>query len=89
MTRVEQGVVPLEQASERLLARDPLAGIPLFVTVGGDVTGLPEPVAGTIYIVSLLVRQAVPHRLDVLSPGQLVRDSAGQPVGCIGLDANW
>lgn len=44
--------------------------------------GLPDPVPGVILIVSALVRAAVPHRTDVASPGDLVRDEAGQVVGC-------
>lgn len=63
-------------------------GVVLFAQEFGEVEGLPEPEEGTIYVVSLLVRQAVPHRRDLASPGQLVRDEAGQPVGCKGLAVN-
>ena len=89
VTRQETGVVPIEMDADRLMARDPLAGIPVFVGTYGQVTGLPEPVNGTVYIVSAMVRQAVPRRRDVLSPGELIRDDKGQPVGCRGLEANW
>jgi len=41
---------------------------------------------GTLYIVSLAVRAACPGRMDLASPGELVRDAAGQPIGCRGLD---
>lgn len=64
---------------------DDIDGVPVYVTRYGDITGLPDSDQGDIYIVSLLVSQAVPHRLDVLSPGELLRDEAGQPIGCIGL----
>jgi translation initiation factor 2 gamma subunit (eIF-2gamma) len=45
----------------------------------GEVVGLPDPIEGTIFIVSALVRLAVPHRTDVASPGpgDLVRDAGG------------
>jgi hypothetical protein len=88
VTRQETGVVPIEWDAERLLARDPLAGIPVFVGSYGQVENLPAPVMGTIYIVSAMVRQAVPTRRDAMSPGELIRDEKGQPTGCRGLEAN-
>ena len=45
----------------------------------------PEP---TGYIVSAMVRLAMTTRNDVFSPGELLRDDKGQPVGCKGLVAN-
>jgi hypothetical protein len=87
-SRVKTGVVPIEGDAEALLREDPLAGIPVFVNNYGAVSGLPAPQFGTIYVVSAMVRQAVPTRRDVLSPGELIRDAAGQPIGCRGLEAN-
>ena len=63
-------------------------GVSLFTTQFGEVDGLPEAQEGVIFITSLLVRSAVPDRRDVASPGELVRDSAGQPMGCKGLSVN-
>lgn len=63
---------------------DPIGGIPTVTTSFGEVTGLPEPVEGTLFIVSGMVASAAP-REDVLSPGDLVRDESGRPVGCQGL----
>lgn len=63
-------------------------GIELLRTVPGEVTGLPDPVPGTWFIVSALVRLALPDRSDLVSPGELVRDTAGQPIGCRGLIIN-
>lgn len=62
-------------------------GIVFYETVFGEVTGLPEKsdAHDVIYIVSLLVRNACPDRPDIYSPGELVRDDDGQPIGCIGL----
>jgi hypothetical protein len=62
------------------------AEIPLHRTSYGAVEGLPAPEPGTLYIVSLAVRAACPGRMDLASPGELVRDAAGQPIGCRGLD---
>lgn len=62
--------------------------IPVMVGSYGPVVGLPDPVPGTVYIVSAMVRQAVPDRVDVLSPGELIRNEAGQPIGCRGLEAS-
>ena len=55
---------------------------------GGHVTGLPDEVWQTYLIVSGMVREALPERMDLFSPSDLVRDSAGQPVGCRGLVTN-
>jgi hypothetical protein len=63
-------------------------GIPLSRTVFGAVEGLPEPAPGVMFLVSALVRGAVPHRKDVASPGELVRDPEGRVVGCKGLIVN-
>ena len=60
-------------------------GVQLFETTFGEVEGLPPAEDDTILIVSLLTRQALPERDDLYSPGELLRDENGQPVGCIGL----
>lgn len=62
-------------------------GLPVYRTTYGAVTGLPAPTPGVCWLVSLLVRQAAPERADLLTPGELVRNTAGQPVGCKGLTA--
>jgi len=56
----------------------------------GAIEGLPEPIEGTIYIVSLAVASEAwkAKRLDVYCSGDAVRDSTGRVVGCIGLGAN-
>ena len=50
----------------------------------GEVTDLPAPQDGTIFVASALVAEAA-GRADVMSPGELVRDDAGRPVGARGL----
>ncbi len=64
-------------------------GVTVFEPQPGDgVVGLPEPMDGVGYVVSAMVREAVPHRRDVYSLGELVRDANGQPKGCLGLIRN-
>jgi len=50
----------------------------------GDITGLPSPTEGVIYIVSALVAEKA-KRADVFAPGELLRDAAGVVVGAKGL----
>lgn len=69
--------------SRKMISRE--MGIPVYTTTYGQIENLPEPEQGTIFVVSFMVSNAVPGRLDVLSPGELLRDEGGQPVGCIGL----
>lgn len=63
-------------------------GVPLSRVSFGAVEGLPDPEPGVIFVVSGLVRAAVPGRSDVASPGDLVRDEKGAVVGCKGLVVN-
>ena len=73
------------------VTRQPLAStapVKLCRTTYGTVTGLPAPVDGTMYVVSLLVRQACPDRADLCSPGELIRDQAGRVVGCKSFDVH-
>lgn len=65
-----------------------IEGVDIYENVYGEVTGLPEFEEGVYYVVSAMVRQALPHRKDLLSPGQLIRNEAGQPIGCLGLVRN-
>lgn len=67
---------------------DTIDHIPTYIDSVGEVEGLPEPVIDTIYVVSAMVRLSVPERTDVYSPGELKRNEAGQPVGCLGLKRN-
>lgn len=67
---------------------DVIEGIDIYEVVYGEVTGLPKYVEGVFYVVSAMVRQALPGRKDLLSPGQLIRNEQGQPIGCLGLVRN-
>lgn len=60
-------------------------GIPLFETrITSEPVGLPPAEDGTIYIVSGIFR-SIFDRADLCQPGELLRDSSGNPIGCIGL----
>jgi hypothetical protein len=69
-------------------ALDPVLveGITLAVTrpTLGEITGLPEPTEGVIFVASALVAEAAQRR-DVFSPGELIRDEAGRVIGARGL----
>ena len=56
-------------------------GIPVMQNVYGEVEGLPDPEANTIYIVSSLVACRA-QRVDVLVPNDFVRDDSGRIIGC-------
>lgn len=73
------------------VTRHPSPGIgtiPVSIPTFGAVAGLPAPEPGTAYVVSAMVREASRDRRDVYSPGELVRGTDGQPIGCRGLDGN-
>ncbi len=57
-------------------------GVRLSKTVFGEPDGLPEQVDGTFIIVSQLVKTALPQRLDLLVPAEVVRDTQGNILGC-------
>lgn len=60
-----------------------IGAIPVVKTVfDTNVTDLPDPQEGVIYLTSTLVAQAVPDRTDVLVPADLRRDDAGRIIGC-------
>ena len=62
--------------------------IEVVKTSYGEVEGLPAPSLGAFYIVSTLVRLAVPERTDVFSPSGLERDAEGKVTGCKALEGN-
>ncbi len=85
------GRVARISVARKLLRRIEAYGVevPVYAPTYSKLEGLPDRVPGTYYLVSALLRQALLYRLDLLSPGELIRDAAGQPKGCIGLDGNF
>ena len=76
-----EGIARVSTASE---AVGQIASMPLYSVVYGSVQGLPEPEDDVVYIVSSMVKTALRHRLDVVSPTELVRDAEGNTIGCKG-----
>ena len=63
-------------------------GIKFYLSNYGQVENLPAKVEGVTLIVSAMIRQALPERTDLVSPGNLLRNAAGSVIGCEGLDIN-
>lgn len=83
---VEVDAAPVATVEQRRWgpSRGSTVVIPTVMTTCGEVIGLPDPVEGVTLIVSGMVASASP-RGDVMSPGPLVRDEGGRPIGCRGL----
>lgn len=63
--------------------------VTLSLTYGEDLVGLdpplPDPQPGVLYVTSRVVAEHCPQRDDLAWPHELVRDTAGRPVGARGL----
>lgn len=57
-------------------------GVRVNRTVFGEISGLPDPIVGTWFIVSRIVAEAAAGRSDLLVPDETVRNESGQIVGC-------
>ncbi len=80
--RVERGGEPA-YCPHVTVYKEELGGVPLFGQEYGETVGIPDPVPGTIYIVSQIAAQyAPPDRDDVVYPTNLVVDQNGSVVGC-------
>lgn len=51
-------------------------------TIFGEPENLPDKKEGVFYIVSQLVKNALPERDDLLVPAEVVRDETGRILGC-------
>lgn len=56
-------------------------GEPQLVTETGTLP-LPEPKEDTLYLVSAMIKSALPEREDMLVPAEQVRNDQGQVIGC-------
>lgn len=65
------------------------ATVTLSLTYGEGLVGLdpplPDPQPGVLYVTSRVVAEHCPQRDDLAWPHELVRDTAGRPVGARGL----
>lgn len=83
------GIVPRIEEREIASGHMHLNGeesIPIVHNKDGGVVDIPAPKENTIYVCSKLVADRV-QRADVMSPGQIIRDEDGRPIGCRGLSA--
>jgi hypothetical protein len=91
--KAEEVVLPVDGPAPRLAVTRELVGhadgIPVYRSVLGEPHNLPAPQPGVIFVVSALVAEhpALAGRDDLAYPGEAVRDSTGQVVGCRGLSA--
>lgn len=78
------GVIARVSTSKELVGT--VGDIPTYKTTFGNIEGLPEEQEGVYYIVSAMIlnHPETANRKDLLSPGELVRDKNGNPVGCLG-----
>lgn len=72
-------LIRLKATTERIKEID---GIKISTTVFGEPEGLPDYAEDTYYIVSQLVKSALPSRTDLLVPAEMVRDEKGVIIGC-------
>lgn len=56
--------------------------VPVVVTVRQGVRNLPAPRPEVLLVVPRLIAESCPQRDDLVYPDRLVRDAAGQIVGC-------
>ena len=85
--RFETNHIPASGNIIRLKAKtvstgNAINGINITETQYGEPEGLPEFEDGVFYIVSGLVKSALPHRADLLVPSELVRNEDNSIVGC-------
>ena len=78
---IEPNGTPIRLASRTVPAGEH-DGIPLSRTEFGEPVGLPEPEEGTLFIVSQIVKNALPERRDLLVPAEVVRNGNGVIMGC-------
>ena len=64
---------------------DTLVNIPETENTYGEVQDLPDPIPGTLYCVSRMIKDACPNRTDLRIPNQSVRNDQGQIIGCLSL----
>lgn len=65
-----------------------VAGVPVAVPTFGAVLDLPAEEPNTFLLVSMMIRNALPSRRDLLSPGDMLRDEAGKIIGCVSFHRN-
>lgn len=82
--RFEKGdTIRLSQITEQIgVARIGIGHVPISQTIFGEPENLPDYKEGVYYIVSQLVKNALPERDDLLVPAEIVRNESGVIKGC-------
>lgn len=83
LTLAPTGIIP--RCSQNNIMFSEINGVPVYRCEFGKVQDLPEKREGVVLVVSRMVVNACPNRDDLVSPGPLLRNKDGQPIGCIGL----
>lgn len=86
---IEAGEEVARVSCEYMKVDKTVEGVNLYRPVFGEVTGLPDYEEGVYLLVSTMVREALPLRSDLVSPGQLLRNDKGEVIGCLGLVGNF
>jgi len=66
------------RSHERSIRMTPLVA----VVISEGMERLPDPEPGVALIVSMIVKNQLPLRRDLLSPADIVRNAEGTPIGC-------
>lgn len=88
--RMQQTVVRAEPTPARVAEHASPAGaieiggmaVHLVTVAPGAVSGLPEPTADVLLVVSRFVATNCPYRTDLVVPFDEVRDNRGRVIGC-------
>jgi hypothetical protein len=77
------GMIRLAQETKQIGI---IGGVPITQTLFGKPEKLPDYKKNVYYIVSNLVKTALPDRTDLLTPSNVIRDEEGAIIGCRSLD---
>lgn len=86
---IEAGEEVARVSCEYVKVDKKVEGVDMYRTVFGEDTGLPDYEKDVYLLVSTMVREALPLRKDLVSPGQLLRNDKGEVIGCLGLVGNF
>lgn len=90
LTLEPSGKIARFNDNEKFIRNEEINGssVPVFIHGQSDVLDMPNPEENIIYVVSTPIRIFLKGRDDIASPGELVRNDLGQPIGCRGLIFN-
>lgn len=74
----------IARCAENIVTDGRIDGFNIYHKEYGDVIDLPDEQPDTLYIVSYMILQRLPDRVDLFAPGLLLRDDNGVIIGCEG-----